>query len=153
MPDRPLRILAIASGGGHWVELMRLRPAFEGLDVAYASVFPDYADDVPGHRFHSFDDVSRFNKARIGSVFVQVARIVLRERPAVVITTGSFPALMALGVAKVALGARTIWIDSIANCQQLSTSGRLARRVADIWLTQWPHLSADDGPQHWGAVL
>ncbi|WP_245893415.1 UDP-N-acetylglucosamine transferase subunit ALG14 [Devosia naphthalenivorans] len=68
-------------------------------------------------------------------------------------TTGSFPALMALGVARMLLGARTIWIDSVANCQALSTSGRLARRVADVWLTQWPHLATVDGPEHWGAVL
>lgn len=153
MSNKPPRILAIASGGGHWVELMRLKPAFEGLDVAYASVFAEYAGDVPGHRFHRFDDVSRFNKSRVIPVFVQVLRIVLRERPAVVITTGSFPALMALGVAKAMLGARTIWIDSIANCQELSTSGRLAGRLADHWLTQWPHLAGNTGPQHWGAVL
>jgi UDP-N-acetylglucosamine:LPS N-acetylglucosamine transferase len=153
MKNQPRRILAIASGGGHWVELMRLKPAFEGLDVAYASVFAASAGDVPGHRFYSFDDVSRFRKARIVSVFWQITRIVLRERPSVVITTGSFPALMALGVARTLLGARTIWIDSVANCQALSTSGRLARRVADIWLTQWPHLTTPDGPEHWGAVL
>ncbi len=32
------RVLAIASGGGHWVQLLRLQPAFAGLDVAYCSV-------------------------------------------------------------------------------------------------------------------
>ena len=30
--DRP-KILAIASGGGHWIQLLRLRPAFSGADV------------------------------------------------------------------------------------------------------------------------
>ena len=42
------RVLAVASGGGHWVQLLRLRPAFEGCDVTYACVRPAYADDVPG---------------------------------------------------------------------------------------------------------
>jgi UDP-N-acetylglucosamine:LPS N-acetylglucosamine transferase len=152
MKNQPRKILAIASGGGHWVELMRLKPAFDGLDVAFASVFPEYAKDVPGHRFYSFDDVNRFQKSRIVPVLGQVALIVLRERPSVVITTGALPALMALGAAKM-LGARTIWLDSIANCEKLSTSGWLARCLADTWLTQWPHLASARGPQHWGAVL
>ena len=34
------RVLAVASGGGHWVQLMRLRPAFEGTDIHYATVDP-----------------------------------------------------------------------------------------------------------------
>jgi hypothetical protein len=32
------RVLAISSGGGHWVELMRLRPAFQDAIVSYATV-------------------------------------------------------------------------------------------------------------------
>ena len=38
MSRRSKRILAIASGGGHWVELLRVRPAFDGGDVAWATV-------------------------------------------------------------------------------------------------------------------
>ena len=53
-PKVSKRILAIASGGGHWVELQRLKPAFEDLDVVYASVYPEYAEDVPGHRYLFF---------------------------------------------------------------------------------------------------
>ena len=32
------KILVVASGGGHWIQMLRLRPAFEGLDVAFVSV-------------------------------------------------------------------------------------------------------------------
>ena len=38
--SKPRRILAVSSGGGHWVELMRLRPAFEGHDVAFVTEIP-----------------------------------------------------------------------------------------------------------------
>ena len=70
-----------------------------------------------------------------------------------VITTGSLPALIALVLAKYVFGAKTIWIDSIANAEKLSASGKKAGKIADLWLTQWPQLSGPDGPQHWGAVL
>jgi hypothetical protein len=35
---RKKKILAVASGGGHWVELIRLSPAFEGHVVVFATV-------------------------------------------------------------------------------------------------------------------
>jgi hypothetical protein len=150
---RPRRILAIASGGGHWVQLQRLRPAFEGCDVAFVSVYPDYADDLPGHRFYAVTDVSRVNIPKLMVLVPQFVRILLRERPDVVITTGSMPGLVGLAVARLMTRARTIWIDSIANCERLSSSGHQARLVAHQWLTQWPELAAPDGPHYWGAVL
>jgi UDP-N-acetylglucosamine:LPS N-acetylglucosamine transferase len=147
------RILAIASGGGHWVELQRLKPAFENLDVVYASVYPEYADDVPGHRFYSFRDVSRWDRLGFAVLAFQLLRLLLRERPNIVITTGSLPCCIALMLAKYFLRAKTIWIDSIANVEQLSTSGKLAGKFADVWLTQWPGLAKETGPRYFGAVL
>lgn len=151
-PKSP-RILAIASAGGHWVQLRRLKPAFAGLDVAFASVFPDYAEDVKGSRYYSFDDVSRFKKLSIVKVVSQIFMILLRERPNVIITTGSFPGLLAITLGRYLFGARTIWIDSVANCERLSSSGSRAGKVAHTWLTQWEHLAGDSGPKFWGSVL
>ena len=147
------RVLAIASGGGHWVELQRLKPAFDDLDVVYASVYPEYAEDVPGHRFYSFRDVSRWDRFGFFVLFGQILKILFKERPGIVITTGSLPCCITLIFAKYLLGAKTIWIDSIANAKQLSSSGKLAGKFADIWLTQWPAVAKDSGPHHWGAVL
>jgi UDP-N-acetylglucosamine:LPS N-acetylglucosamine transferase len=128
-------------------------PAFEGFDVAFASTFPEYALDVKNQRFYHFNDFNRFKKRTFFTLLYQLSSILLRERPDVVITTGSAPALIALTLAKVFLRSKTIWIDSIANCETLSASGNTARHVADIWLTQWEHLSKAEGPAYWGAVL
>ena len=51
------------------------------------------------------------------------------------------------------LGAKTIWVDSIANAQELSLSGKRAGKFADLWLTQWQELSNKNGPQYGGSVL
>jgi UDP-N-acetylglucosamine:LPS N-acetylglucosamine transferase len=147
------KVLAVASGGGHWVQLQRLRPALDCFDVAFVGVSRLYADDLDGHRFYVVRDVTRWD--RLGLVFlaVQLVLVLIKERPAVVITTGSAPGLFALVLAKVMFRARTIWIDSIANCERMSASGLRARRFADVWLTQWAHIASPDGPQHYGAVL
>lgn len=152
MSKRPVRVLAIASGGGHWVQLLRLRPAWEGCEVAYATVHPDSAAQVPGARFFSFRDASRKNKASFAVVAVQLFRAVASVRPDVVVTTGSAPALLAILFGRL-FGARTLWIDSIANSERMSSSGLRARKIAHQCVTQWPELAAEPAPGYWGAVL
>ena len=56
-----MKVLAVASGGGHWVQLLRLKPAFDDLDIAYCSVQKDYREQVQGRRFYAIKDVSRRN--------------------------------------------------------------------------------------------
>jgi Oligosaccharide biosynthesis protein Alg14 like len=133
--------------------MRRLYPAFEGMDVAFVSVHPNYAEQVPGHRFYAVRDVTRWDRWGLLVLLMQFTRILLIERPRIVITTGSAPGLFAIALAKTFLRARTMWIDSIANCEQLSSSGQRARYVADAWLTQWPELQGERGPSYWGAVL
>lgn len=149
---RAPRVLAIASGGGHWVQLQRLRPLLDELDVAYVSVDRSYGDDLSGHPLYVVRDASRWNKLRLVVQALQVVGILLRRRPDVVLSTGAAPGCFGLVFGKL-LGARTIWIDSLANVERMSLSGRLVRRFADLWLTQWPHLERPEGPQYAGAVL
>jgi hypothetical protein len=51
------------------------------------------------------------------------------------------------------LGARTIWLDSIANAERISLSGRLVRPFASVWLTQWEHLARGTRPEYAGQVF
>lgn len=149
---RRRRVLAIASGGGHWVQLLRLRPAFEGCDVTYATVRQDYAEDVPGARVLVFPDATRWNKLRLIAQALRVLWILLRVRPHVVVTTGAAPGFFAIRLGRL-LGVRTVWIDSIANVEHLSLSGERIGRYAHLWLTQWQHLARPTGPRHAGSVL
>ncbi len=146
------RVLAIASGGGHWVQLLRLRPAFEGARVTYVSVRPAYASDVPGQRFIAINDATRWDKVGLAKMAFKLLWIMLRVRPNVVISTGAAPGYFAIRLGKL-LGARTIWLDSIANVEEMSMTGMLVKDKATLWLTQWPHLAAENGPQCHGSVL
>jgi len=146
------RVLAIASGGGHWVQLLRLRPAFEGSHVVYCSVHGAYAEQVPEHRFYAIKDVSRRNPFGFAVVFFQLLKLFIRERPQVVVTTGSAPTLIALLLCKI-FRARSLWIDSIANCEQLSTSGHNAIRLATKCISQWPQIARSNGLDYWGSIL
>ena len=73
------RILAVASGGGHWVQLLRLRPAFEGHDVAYVTVQASYRVSVPHQRFYAVTDATRWSRLALLKMVIQVGWIVVRE--------------------------------------------------------------------------
>jgi UDP-N-acetylglucosamine:LPS N-acetylglucosamine transferase len=146
------KILAIASGGGHWIQLMRLRPAFSGADVTFASVEQQAKKDIEGHRFYRFPDANRERKIALILQILRIAWIVVRVRPHVVVSTGASCGYVAIRLARI-LGARTMFIDSIANAERLSLSAQLAQRHANLTLTQWPHLESPEGPQYHGSVI
>ena len=146
------RILAVASGGGHWVQLLRLRDAFDGYDVAFVSMFDSYRELVPSHRYYTIPDASRFSPLSFLRVFARAVPIMLRERPRAVLTTGSAPALVLVLLGRM-MGAKTLWIDSIANAERMSSSGKMARRIAHQVVSQWPDVAEREGVSYWGAVL
>ncbi|MDY7107299.1 MAG: UDP-N-acetylglucosamine--LPS N-acetylglucosamine transferase [Planctomycetota bacterium] len=149
---RRMRILAIASGGGHWVQLLRLRPAFAGEEVIYVTTSAEARIEVGAAPLHVVPDATRWNRLGLLRLALRMGWIVLRRRPDVVVTTGAAPGYFGVLFGRL-LGARTAWIDSMANVRRLSLSGRKAGRWSDLWLTQWPALARGDGPRFEGAVL
>jgi Oligosaccharide biosynthesis protein Alg14 like len=148
-----LKVMVATSAGGHWVQMRRLLPAFEGMQVVYAGVGPALDPDLGAAAYYRIRNVSRRDPFGFFVIAVQLGRIMRRERPDVVVTTGAAPGLMALLVGKLVARSRTVWIDSLAGVEGMTLSGRLARFVADLWLVQWQHLARPGGPQYWGAVL
>ncbi len=150
--QRPPRVLAVASGGGHWVQLMRLRPAFAGAEVHYATVDQSAAAAVAPAPVHVYPDANKETPVRLMLAALRLALIVLRVRPDVVVSTGAAGGYLAIRFARI-LGARTMFIDSIANARELSVSARLAQKAADLVLSQWPAVARATGAVYRGAVL
>lgn len=134
------------------MQLLRLRPALEGQEVVFATVSRSYQTDVPGERLEVVNDATRWSKLALFRTALQVIWILIRVRPDVVISTGAAPGFFAVRLGKL-LGAKTIWVDSIANIEQVSMAGEWAGRHADLFLTQWEHLARPDGPRYEGGVL
>ena len=115
MPRRRPRVLAVSSGGGHWVQLLRLQPAFEGCDVTYATVLKSSRIDLDDDnaRFKVLPDATRWNKLKLFWLLLRIIMLVIRTRPDAIVTTGAAPGYLSLVVGRL-LGKRTCWIDSIA---------------------------------------
>lgn len=151
VPPTRRKVLAVASRGGHWVQLLRLRPAFAEYDVTYVSTDAEYKTMVEGSKFRIVLEATRKSRLRIAALAIQMLWILIQERPQVVITTGAAPGYFAVRLGKL-LGIKTLWLDSIANAEELSLSGQLASKHTNKVLTQWSHLASETIEYH-GAVI
>lgn len=148
---RPV-VLAVSSGGGHWVQMLRLAPAFRGADVHYATTDPSAADQVGTAAFHTFSDANKDTPIRLIVCALKLAWIIFTVRPDVVVSTGAAGGYLAIRIARL-IGARTMFVDSIANARELSISARISLRIADRVLSQWPRVAELSGAEYRGAII
>lgn len=140
------RILAVASAGGHWEQLKVLSASFPAGSATFATTTAQPEASVV------LRDCNRDRPLDCLVCAWQALRLVMRVRPDVVVSTGAAPGLLALFFGKL-FGARAVWVDSVANAEQLSMSGRLAGGFADLRLSQWQHVAERSGAQYMGGLL
>ena len=135
------KIIAVASIGGHWVQLLRIaKPLEEHYEVVYMSTHPKCKSMVGNHRFHTIIDFSRWDAWKMLPASFKILTFLLKERPTAIITTGAAPGLLTIVIGRI-IGIKTIWVDSVANVQTMSACGKLARKFANYSYTQWPALA------------
>lgn len=136
-------IIAVASLGGHWIQLLRIAKPLEKLyDVTYVSTHNKCATMIGDSSFYILNDFSRWDAWRLIPATIKSLFIIIRMNPKAVISTGAAPGLIMLFVAKLC-GKKTIWIDSIANAEQPSLCGKIASRFVTQCYTQWPYEASD----------
>ncbi|MBU2588593.1 MAG: glucuronosyltransferase [Alphaproteobacteria bacterium] len=146
------RVLAVASGGGHWEQLMLLRATLDNYDIRFATT--ELALAVQ----HGIANAARLpdcnQNTPVRSLLCAMAALwtVLKHRPQVVVSTGAAPGFFCILAGRL-IGARTLWIDSVANGEELSLCGKLSQRWAHECWTQWEHLGTDSRARYFGAVL
>tara|TARA_R110002153_G_scaffold119661_5_gene264749 strand:+ start:5407 stop:5865 length:459 start_codon:yes stop_codon:yes gene_type:complete len=146
------KVLAVASFGGHWRQLMYLKDAFAGLDVSYLTTVGNEPTAPHVEKYYTVSDCNKNTPIKTIKALFQIALLVFKYRPDIVITTGAAPGLLAIGAARL-IGAKTIWVDSIANSKQLSLCGKLSKYIAHKTLSQWEPVARDNGVLYEGSVL
>lgn len=147
-----IKVLAAASAGGHWEQMMLLRPTLEEFDVHYATTLADLPDRAGITASTILPDCNRDQLFKSIRCLLSAAALVLRYRPDVVISTGAAPGFFCILFARL-LGARTLWVDSVANAEQLSMCGKMSRYVSTRCITQWEHLVDNGRPGYAGNLL
>ncbi|MDY0357920.1 MAG: hypothetical protein RBR19_18705 [Sedimentisphaerales bacterium] len=154
MNQTSMKICLAGSAGGHLSQLLKIASAWSGYEVCWITTTEVVRASLGEEgNVHVVGECNRQHPVRVLRVFLRCLRILRRERPDVVISTGAAPGCMAAILGHLA-GAKVIWLDSITNVNRLSLSGRLVRPFADLFLVQWPALARKyRGVEYVGAVI
>ncbi|MBN2180465.1 MAG: hypothetical protein JW715_01025 [Sedimentisphaerales bacterium] len=138
--DKNLKICLVASGGGHLTELLRLSESWKQFQTHFITTVPVVQEKLQSSgNVYVVGECNRQQPIQVLKVFLRCLKIIFREKPNVVISTGAAAGCMMCFLAKLN-GARIVWIDSITNVRKISLSGRMVRYIADLFLVQWPEL-------------
>jgi beta-1,4-N-acetylglucosaminyltransferase len=139
--DARADVLLACSGGGHLLQLLSLREAWEDFSHAWVTDdLPDARSLLEGERvYYAFFPTSR-NVRNARRNLLLAWRLVRRLRPEVVLTTGAATAVPFAWVGRLR-GARVVYVESITRIEKPSLSCRLVAPVADRVYVQWPELA------------
>jgi len=136
------RICLAASAGGHLSQLLLLQPIWLGAEVVCASTGHMVQEKLETiGKTYIVGECNRQHPIKTLAVLIRCLRIILQERPEVVISTGAAAGFLMCFWGKL-FGAKVVWVDSIANAEKLSMSGRMIRPFADLILSQWQNVAA-----------
>ena len=134
-PDRH-RLLFVASGGGHLAQLMLLEPWWSGHERTWVTFDTAGPAQLEGDRVVFAHHPTTRNLPNLVRNVALAWRVLRRERPDVVVSTGAGVALPFFLIAKV-LGVRTVFIEVYDRIDSRTLTGRLCRPLSDLFLLQW----------------
>jgi UDP-N-acetylglucosamine:LPS N-acetylglucosamine transferase len=137
-----MKIGLISSSGGHFSELMSLNSLWNRYNHFWVS-FPSCDTKALLSRevfYHGYHPTNR-NIINFFRNLYLAFKIILKERPTVLISTGAGICVPFFILGKLFF-IKTIYIESMARISTLSLSGKLVYFVADVFIVQWPQLAA-----------
>jgi UDP-N-acetylglucosamine:LPS N-acetylglucosamine transferase len=139
--QKQLRICLAASAGGHISQLLKLAESWNGYETFCVTTTEVVRNKLSkSGEVYVVGECNRQHPIRVVAVLLRCCRIIFKERPDVVISTGAAAGCMLCFLGKM-FGAKVVWIDSITNVERISLSGRMVRYIADLFLVQWPELA------------
>ncbi len=142
------RVLFISSTGGHLDELLQLKPLFTKYD-SYIITEKDKANEnlklnkeygtrvnfLPyGTRAKLFTYIFKYFYLCLKTIYLY-----FKIHPKIIITTGTHTAGPMCILGKI-FGSKVIYIETIANTNKKTATGRLIYPIADLFIVQWEEM-------------
>ena len=136
------KICLIASSGGHFEQILMLKPLVEKYDVFIVTEKTKYNLSVDFTDLYYLKQVNRrefkFPYYMLVNFFRSLS-ILLKEKPDVIISTGALATIPMCVLGKI-LKRKIIFIESFAKIKSPTLTGRLIYRFADQFYVQWEEM-------------
>ncbi|MCD8372143.1 MAG: polysaccharide biosynthesis protein [Clostridia bacterium] len=139
MEKKNVKVCFAASSGGHYEQLLMLKPLMEKYDSFIITEETLYKTTVKGERTYYLSQVNRKEKSFIPRMIANSFKslsIYRKEKPNVVICTGVLAMIPICLITKIS-GKKLIYIESFAKVTSTTETGKLMYKFADQFYVQW----------------
>lgn len=137
--NKKMKICFAASSGGHYEQLMMLKPLMLENDSFIVTEQTQYSTKPKEIKTYYMKQVNRKEISFIWRMVVNTLRgvkICMSEKPDVIICTGVLAMIPLCLIGKMR-GAKLIYIESFAKITSPTETGKLLYRFADRFYVQW----------------
>jgi len=137
--DKKVKICFAASTGGHYEQIMMLKPLMDKYDSFILTEKTRYNSGVDGKTMYYLKQINRKDRFVLFFLlanFFKSLKIFLAEKPDVVICTGVLAMIPMCLIAKAA-GKKLIYIESFAKVTSPTETGKFLYKYADQFYVQW----------------
>lgn len=137
------KVLFISSTGGHLKELLQLKKLFGKYDSYLITEKTDstkklkdeYKEKMGYMVFGTKDHMLTYPFKLLANCFISVYYFI-KIRPKYIVTTGTHTAGPICYLGKI-FGSKIIYIETMANINRKTQTGRLIYPIADLFIVQW----------------
>lgn len=136
---KKIKICFAASSGGHYEQLLMLKPLMEKYDSFVITEKTNYSAETKGEKIYYLNQVNRKEKNFIWTMIQNVWKsigIYRKEKPDVIICTGVLAMIPICMISKM-MGKELIYIESFAKVTSPTETGKLLYKFADRFYIQW----------------
>ena len=136
------KVCFIASSGGHFEQLMMLKPLMKKYDSFIVTEKTNYSVSNLEFNTYYLHQVNRREKSfvlRMMGNTLKTLKILISERPDVVISTGALATIPMCLFGKI-FGKKIIFIESFAKVNSQTLTGKLVYKFADRFYVQWEEM-------------
>lgn len=136
------KICFAASSGGHFEQLMMLKPLMQKYTSFIVTEETVYKVGSGNEKTYYLKQINRKEHQFVVDFLqnsIRSLKIIWKERPRIIITTGVL-AIIPLCLLGKMFGARVIYIESFAKVTSPTITGKLLYKFADRFYVQWPEM-------------
>ena len=137
------KVMFISSTGGHFKELMNLERIFDNYKVTLvtesSSNKKKLKKEYKKYNIHFLLKHSNFKIINLIKLFINCFISLfyfLRFRPKYIVSTGAHTAGPMCCIGKL-LGSKIVFIETMANINTPTTTGKYVYKLADLFIVQW----------------
>lgn len=137
-----MKICFISSSGGHFEQIMMLKPLMHKYDSFVVTEKTNYSVSNENISFYYLNQVNRHEVKFLWYMIINSLRtlkIFFKEKPDVVISTGALATIPMIIIAKL-FRKKVIFIESFAKINSPTLTGKLVYKFADQFYVQWDSL-------------